>query len=229
MSTLSDNLLRLEENIGEAALRVGRDRREIVLVAVTKGVNVARMQEAIDLGIRHIGENRVQEARSKWPRIASDVEWHMVGHLQSNKAGVALEMFSLLHSLDRPSLLRRLAHRAEKAGICARVLVQVNTSGEATKSGVDLCRAEDFILEALETPGIAVEGLMTIGPLQGGPAAARPGFGQLRRLAERIREMRLPHGQLPYLSMGMTGDYVEAILEGSNMLRVGTAIFGPRR
>ncbi len=229
MSTLRDNLLRVEEKIDGAAQRCGISGEEIVLVAVTKGVGVERIQEACDLGIKHIGENRVQEARSKWPLITAEAEWHMVGHLQSNKSGPAVKIFSLIHSLDRPSLLRRLARGAQEAQRQVRVLVQVNSSGEATKSGVEPKKAAGFIVEALETPGITVEGLMTIGPLHGGPEAARPGFALVRELAERIRARKLPGGELPYLSMGMSADYVEAVLEGANMVRIGTAIFGPRR
>ena len=227
--SIRDNLMRVEEKITEALYRVGRKRDEIVLVAVTKGIETTRMEEAIALGVEDIGENRVQEARTKWPHVHSQVNWHMVGHLQSNKAGQALEMFSLIHSLDRTSLLRRLAKQAQRSNQTARVLVQVNTSKEASKSGVATEQAQDFILEALSTPGISVEGLMTIGPLQGGPEAARPGFAWLREMAEEIRSQKVPGGELPYLSMGMSADYVEAILEGANMLRVGTAIFGPRR
>jgi pyridoxal phosphate enzyme (YggS family) len=219
---VAQNLEALKERIARAAGRAGRSVDEITLVAVTKQVPVERIREAVEWGVTHLGENRVQEAREKVP-LVTGVTWHLVGHLQSNKARPALEMFQLIHSLDRPSLLEALSAQARKLDRVARVLIQVNTSGEATKSGVHPDRAMALVAQAQETPHVRVEGLMTIGPATGGPDAARPGFAALRQLAGQM-----PAASMRYLSMGMSADFEVAIEEGANLVRVGTAIFGVR-
>ncbi|HAI21506.1 MAG TPA: YggS family pyridoxal phosphate-dependent enzyme [Clostridiales bacterium UBA8153] len=226
-TTVAENLKVLRERIAQAAHRSGRGLDDITLVAVTKQVPVERIREAVEQGVTHLGENRVQEAREKVPQVTG-VTWHMIGYLQTNKARPALEMFQLIHSLDRPTLLEVLSAQARKLDQVVRVLVQVNTSGEATKSGVDPHRAMELVVQAQATPYVLVEGLMTIGPATGGPAAARPGFAALRRLAERLEAERLPGVSMRYLSMGMSADFEVAIAEGANLVRVGSAIFGPR-
>lgn len=228
MEEIAGNLRRLWERIERARARAGLPPGGVGLVAVSKGVAPDRIRAAVLAGITDVGENRVQEARAKHALVPG-VRWHMVGHLQSNKARAALELFDLIHSVDRPSLLEALRKPAEHRGVRARVLVQVNTSGEQTKSGVAPEAAFDFVRRAGRTPGIEVLGLMTIGPLHGGPEAARPGFAYLRGLAERLEQAALPGVSMRYLSMGMSGDFEVAVEEGANLLRIGTAIFGPRK
>ena len=226
--SVSGNLEVLRERITRAAEQAGRGWDEITLVAVTKQVPVERVREAVAWGVAHLGENRVQQAREKVSQVTG-VTWHLVGHLQTNKARPALEMFQLIHSLDRPSLLEALSAQARKLDRVVRVLVQVNTSGETTKSGIHPERARELVAQvSQETPYVCVEGLMTIGPATGGPPAARPGFAALRRLAEELAAERLPGVSMRYLSMGMSADFEVAIAEGANLVRVGTAIFGPR-
>ncbi|MEW6522523.1 MAG: YggS family pyridoxal phosphate-dependent enzyme [Bacillota bacterium] len=227
-TNIRQNLDVLGERMARAAGRAGRSLHDITVVAVTKEVPVPRILEAVECGVTDLGENRVQEARGKVCRVTG-VRWHMIGHLQSNKARPALEMFDLIHSLDRPSLLEALSRHAQRLGKVARVLVQVNTSRESAKSGVDPDRAAEFVVTAGTTPGILVEGLMTIGPLEGGPAAARLGFATLRELARELEAARLPGVSMRYLSMGMSADFEVAIEEGANLVRIGTAIFGHRR
>jgi hypothetical protein len=214
----------------EAAARgVGRDPAAIRLVAVSKTVDPALIVEAIRLGVNILGENRVQEARDKWPVIEADMracgcEIHMVGHLQTNKSRDAVRLFDMIQSLDSERLARAVDQHAREAGKVQRVLVEVNTSGELTKFGVEPDEAQRLIKVVQTYKNLKLEGLMTIGPLTGGLEAARAAFKQLRVLRDRAGGEAL----LPELSMGMTQDFDIAIEEGATMVRVGTAIFGDR-
>ncbi|MCR4398661.1 MAG: YggS family pyridoxal phosphate-dependent enzyme [Firmicutes bacterium] len=221
------NLDSVRLRVDRAARRSGRDPSEITLVAVTKTVPVHLIEEAIRLGVTDIGENRVQEARAKFGAIQETVRWHMVGRLQSNKVGHALKIFELIHSLDRLSLASELDRIAGASGRPARVLVQVNVSGEATKSGVSPGETLAFLKEVSAFEHLSVEGLMTIAPLV--PAEdTRSCFRALRRIFEEAASAGFPRVRMSYLSMGMTNDFEVAVEEGSNMIRLGTAIFGPR-
>jgi pyridoxal phosphate enzyme (YggS family) len=223
--SIKENILRLRARISKAAKRAGRNADEILVVAVTKTVNPARIAEALECGIRAIGENRVQEAKEKFPAIGDRVSWHMVGHLQTNKVRDALKIFSLIHSLDSPRLAREIEKRTEHVVQC---LIEVNTSKEASKYGIPAGQLLDFYRQVQEFERIDIQGLMTIGPgwAVQDPEASRSCFRTLRDLRDGL--VQAFDRPLPVLSMGMTSDFEVAIEEGSNMIRVGTAIFGER-
>ncbi len=223
MSKIGDNLRSVEDRIDKAARRSGRQRADITLVTVTKTRSVEEIREAIACGATDIGENYVQEAEQKYAQLGDAARWHMIGHLQRNKARHAVEVFSVVHSVDSAELARELGRRAEKIGKRVDVLVEVRVSGEETKFGVDPDKAVDLAGEIAEVAGIRVCGLMGMAPFVENPEDARPYFRDLKRLWDK-----LPDEQRLYLSMGMTADFEVAIEEGSNMVRIGTAIFGPR-
>lgn len=220
MIDVAGNVARVQERIARAAMRAGRAPEEVLLVGVSKSVDVERIRRALAAGLPALGENRVQEAREKIGALGRPVPWHMVGHLQTNKARDAVLLFDLIHSVDRLELARELDRRAAAAGKVAEVLVQVNLAGEATKGGF----APGELKSALEVlaglPGVRVRGLMTIPPLVERAEASREWF-------RRLRDLRDEAG-LPHLSMGMSDDFEVAVEEGATMVRVGTAIFGPR-
>jgi len=211
-----------------AARRAGRRPEEIRLVAVSKTVDVGRIREAIEAGARSLGENYVQEAQKKIEYLGHGVEWHFIGHLQTNKAKVAARLFDLIHSVDSLRLAVELSRVAQQQKKVLPVLLQVNLSGEATKFGA--LESEIFrILEPMASlKGISVKGLMTLPPYSEDPEASRPFFQQLRKLAEGISRRKIPGMEMGELSMGMSQDFEVAIEEGATLVRVGTAIFGPR-
>jgi pyridoxal phosphate enzyme (YggS family) len=227
MKTIADNVRLLRERIATAAERAGGAAEAVTLVAVAKTRAPREISAAVEAGIEIIGENRVQEAEPKIAELAGlSCVWHMVGHLQRNKAAKAVRLFDLLQSLDSRRLADELEKRAAAAGKVLPVLVEVNTSGEAAKYGVSPEEAADFTAYVASCSNLRLEGLMTVGPLAGGPEVTRASFRTLRRLFEQMA----PTGgaSFRYLSMGMTDDFELAIAEGSNMVRVGRAIFGPR-
>ena len=225
---VADSLAQVRRRLEEASRRSGRRPDEIQLVAISKTVDVPLMREAIAVGVPALGENRVQEALSKWPQIqdkmlARGCQFHLVGHLQRNKAKIAVQIFDLIHSLDSERLAEELDRRAAEIGKKQRILIEVNTSGEETKFGVQPEKTKQLVEMVLGCPNLKLEGLMTVGPLYGGSVGARQSFQMLRRLRDQIGADLLPE-----LSMGMTSDFEEAIEEGATLIRVGTAIFGPR-
>ncbi len=229
MSSISDSLSILRGRIAAASARAGRDPREVKLVAVSKNIDVERIVLAVDAGVRGFGENRVQEAAEKIPRVHADVTWHFVGHLQRNKAKDAVELFSLMHSLDSIRLARELDRRCEMADSTIDLLLQVNISGEATKFGVPPEMARDVLLEIARYERLRVRGLMVIAPYSDNPEDARPWFSQARQLMRELGRLSISNVSMDELSMGMSGDYEVAIEEGATIIRVGTAIFGERQ
>lgn len=225
---VGDRFRAVEERIAQAADRAGREAEDITLVAVSKTRTVAEIEEAVQAGVRVLGENRVQEAEGKYAGVRLPVQWHLVGHLQTNKARKAVEIFSLVHSLDSLPLGQELDRRAEKLGKTVDILVQVNTSGEVSKSGVPPEEAVDLAGKLSDLRSIRVRGLMTIGALGAEGDAARPYFVQLREVRDRVASARIPNVSMAHLSMGMSGDFEAAIEEGATLIRVGTAIFGHR-
>ncbi|MEW6547412.1 MAG: YggS family pyridoxal phosphate-dependent enzyme [Bacillota bacterium] len=217
------------DQVAEAALRAGRRPEEIAVVAVSKGIDDERIREAVAAGVHILGENRVQEARDKHGRLVDlPVSWHLVGHLQTNKVKYAVKLFDLIHSLDSVRLAREIQKRAGEQGRVVRVLVEVNVSGEPSKYGVSEAELRPLLEEVATLPLVRVEGLMTIAPLVEHMEQARPCFRRLRELARRVREWGIPGIEMKELSMGMTQDFPVAVEEGATMIRVGTAIFGPR-
>jgi pyridoxal phosphate enzyme (YggS family) len=226
-SALGERLTLLRRRIDAACTVAGRRPEEVRLLLASKGVDAEVVREAANQGATLLGENRVQELAAKAPRLQGlGIEWHMIGHLQSNKVRQALEWARLIQSVDRPSLLGALEREAARRGEDVEVLMQVNTSGEATKSGVRPEEARAFAHRIASTPGVRLRGLMTIALHAADPEGARPCFRLLRNLRDELEAEGL--GPLPVLSMGMSGDLEVAIEEGSTLIRVGTAIFGAR-
>jgi len=228
MGTIAENLARVEERIEAAAARAGRSREEILLVAVTKTVDPARVNEAIDAGVKAIGENRVQEARGKWPDLKPGPERHLIGRLQRNKAGRAVELFDLIESVDRAPLADAISRRAESAGKVVPVLLEVNVSGEASKAGAAPDQVRGLLEEVAPLPGIRVKGLMTIGPMTRDEPTIRRAFQSLRGIAENLAGAGISGVEMKWLSMGMSGDFEIAVEEGAHIVRIGSAIFGDR-
>lgn len=226
--SVKENLARLREEVFAAAVKAGRNPADIKIIAVTKNISVERISEAVREGAADLGENRVQELLAKQPFFGARVRWHLIGHLQTNKVKAVVGRINLIHSLDSWHLAGEIDRRSREAGVVTEALVQVNVSGEKTKYGLSPEEAPDFIGQAaLDLPGLSVRGLMTIAPLVDDPEEVRPVFRELRNLFGRIRK-KIPSVPMEYLSMGMTNDYRVAVEEGSNILRVGTAIFGAR-
>ncbi|MCK9222292.1 MAG: YggS family pyridoxal phosphate-dependent enzyme [Limnochordia bacterium] len=224
MDFIARNIEQIRRNIAEAAAVSGRSYQDVTLVAVTKSVEAAAINQAIAQGVTDIGENRVQEARRKFPQV-EPVRRHMIGHLQTNKADLALDLFELIHSVDSLRLGRVLSRSAVKKDKVVEVLVQVNISGEKTKYGVKPEEALALVSSLSDLDHIKVAGLMTICPYVDDPEQVRPFFRQMRLLKEKIESQGFP---MEYLSMGMSGDYAVAVEEGSNMVRIGTAVFQKR-
>jgi pyridoxal phosphate enzyme (YggS family) len=227
VNPIAHNLEEVRAAIAAACRKVGRNPGEVRLVAVSKTVDLERLRAAIDAGQDLFGENYLQEARDKIAALGRQVSWHLVGHLQSNKARGAVELFDLIHAVDRLKLARALSDAAARQGKVQDVLIQVNQGGEATKSGVMPAAAPELLEEVARLPHLLVLGLMTMPPWFPDPETARPYFRALRELRDHLRGLTgLP---LTELSMGMSGDFAVAVEEGATLVRVGTAIFGQRR
>jgi hypothetical protein len=224
---IAHNVQVIQERVARACRRTGRDPGTVRLVAVTKTVCAERIREAMACGLSCFGENYVQEALPKIRALGPGPEWHFIGHLQGNKARLVVGPFSLIHTLDRPSLALELDRRAA-ADSPVPVLVQVNISGEATKSGTTPQTLAELVRRVQACPNLRLRGLMTIPPLFDDPEGARPFFRALGQWRDRLRgQVSAPHS-LEELSMGMTGDFEAAIEEGATLVRIGTAIFGAR-
>jgi len=228
MSSVGDNIRKIREEIAEAALRSGRDPSAVRLMAVTKTVDDARILEAIEAGVDIMGENYVQEAKRKIETMNVDVKWHMIGHLQSNKAKYAVRLFDMIHSVDRLGLAEELDKRSAAVGRVTTVLVEVNVSGEESKSGISAEEALALVRKIASFDNLSIRGLMTMPPWFEDPQNARPYFVALRELRDRIAAEKIPGVDLCELSMGMSADYRVAVEEGATIVRIGTAIFGPR-
>lgn len=226
MGTVKDNLETINKKIKEAALKVNRDPQEIKLVAVTKTATLEQIKEAINGGVKIIGENKVQEAKGKYQILTTEVKWHLIGHLQTNKVKYAVEIFDLIHSVDSIKLAKEIDKRSVQFKKTIDVLIEVNISGEETKYGYNPEKVEAFLKEISEFSGIRVRGLMTIAPISKNKEEVRPYFRKLRELSEKIRDKNIKNIKMDYLSMGMTDDFEIAIEEGANMVRIGRGIFG---
>jgi len=229
---ISDNIARIRDRIAAAAHRAGRDLNEISLMAVTKTFPAEKIHEAYDAGLRLFGENRVQEFAGKAEalRDVRDADWHLIGHLQTNKAAKAAELFAAVDSVDSLRLAQKLNSAALLRGKKLAVLIEINVGGESAKSGVDpgSKQLDELLLGAAELEHLEFCGLMTIPPFTEDPQQARPCFQKLRRFRDEIAARRLPKISLSVLSMGMSHDFEVAIEEGSTCVRLGTAIFGER-
>jgi pyridoxal phosphate enzyme (YggS family) len=230
---IRDRLARIEERIGSSCQRAGRDRREVTLIGVSKTFPTELIAEGIDAGLRVLGENRVQEAATKIPALselcaASGVVWHLIGHLQSNKVRRAVELFSMIHSVDSLKLAERIDAVCGETGRQLPILIEVNLGGEESKAGVKATETLALCEQIGKLPNLQLQGLMTVPPFAEAPEDTRPYFRELRALRDQAVSLGLVSPAFTHLSMGMSHDFEVAIEEGATMVRVGTAIFGSR-
>jgi PLP dependent protein len=226
---IRDNIVRVQERIESACQRAGRPSKEVKLIAVSKTVSPERVREAYEAGLRDFGENRVQEATAKIPVLSGlDIAWHLIGHLQSNKARRARELFRWIHSVDSPRIAQRLHEAPPESDKRLPVLLEVNLGEEETKSGISSDEAPGVAQEVARLSTLELCGLMVIPPFSANPEDTRPFFRSLRHLANQIDALRLTGVTMRELSMGMSHDFEIAVEEGATMVRIGTAIFGPR-
>ena len=226
--SIIENVHKVLNEISESALRVGREPCEITLLAVSKTRTVDEIEEALEAGVLHVGENRMQEASLKIPDVSGEIVWHMVGRLQSNKGKAAVRLFDWIDSVHSIKIIDIISSAASREQKTVNVLVQVNISGEESKSGVTTDEIKDIVLYAAGKEGIAVQGIMAIGSFGVAPDVTRSEFSQMKEIFDRLKEDRETGSFMNVLSMGMSGDYQIAVEEGSTMVRVGTAIFGQR-
>ena len=230
--SIADQLAQIRDRIASAARRAGRNPDDIAVMAVCKTFPAEAIKEAYAAGQRLFGENRVQEFAEKYPAVASlpDVRFHMIGHLQSNKAARAAEIFHAVDSIDSTKLAQRLNDAAQKLNKTLDVLIEVNVGGEEAKSGLspDSPEINAILMQAPSWKNLSIRGLMTVPPFTDDPEGARPYFRKLRELRDRLAARNHPHVTLDTLSMGMSHDFEVAIEEGSTCVRIGTAIFGER-
>lgn len=221
-----ENYNRIKKNIEDSAVLCGRDPGEIKIIAISKTFPDAVVQQAIDAGITLFGENKVQEAKEKIPRLKGDVVFHMVGHLQSNKARDAVKLFDLIHSIDKLSTAQIVDAEAERIGKSQKILIQINTSGENSKSGARLESALELVKRMLELTHVNIQGLMAMAPFTDDVNRIRDSF---RKAKQMLEEINIKMNQdFHELSMGMSSDYQIAVTEGATLVRIGAAIFGSR-
>jgi len=227
MSMIKDNLAHILENVASICARIKRDPSEITLIGVTKYSPVDQINEAIEAGLAYVGENRVQDAEQKFPLLKPGVIKHMIGHLQSNKVKLAVELFDLIESVDSLKLAQEIDKQAAQRNKVMDVLIQVNVSGEEQKFGVEKTGALQLIEAISKLNSIRVLGLMTMAPLTDNTNIIRKCFKDLKDLLDQIKDNMpdLDNVQMKYLSMGMSSDYEIALEEGANMIRIGSAIF----
>jgi len=222
------NIEQIMERVERAAQKSGRSAKDITVIGVTKTIEPERIKSAIKAGIVDLGENRVQELLEKYDVIDDECRWHLIGHLQTNKVKYIIDKVSLIHSVDSIELAREIQKRAEKINRVMDVLVQVNVAEEKSKFGIRKNETKEFIKELAQLGNIKVKGLMTIAPLADNPESVRYVFRELNKLLIDIKQENIDNIDMTFLSMGMSNDFEVAIEEGSNIVRIGTAIFGKR-
>ncbi len=227
-SIISENIGAINAGIWAAAKRAGRSPESVKIIGVSKTVSPERIEEAFSCGITEFGENRVQELCKKYDILNIKCNWHMIGHLQKNKVKYILDKVSMIHSLDSMELAREIQKRAKNTNRQVNALVQVNIAQEDSKFGISPDETVDFIREISEMGNIRIKGLMTIAPMAPNPEEVRWVFAGLRKLLIDIRQENIDNIDMDYLSMGMSNDFEVAIEEGSNMVRIGTSLFGKR-
>jgi pyridoxal phosphate enzyme (YggS family) len=226
--TIQTNINRIRGQIAEAALRVGRKPEDILLMAVTKSVGDPQIMEAIAAGVDILGDNYIQEARRKIGRMEKTIPWHFIGHLQTNKAKYAVQIFDMVQTVDRFELAEELDRHAHGAGLTVPILIEVSIAGEETKSGVSIAEAPALIRRIALIGGLKIKGLMAMPPWFDDPKRARPFFRILRELRDRLIEENIAGIEMKELSMGMSEDFEVAVEEGATVVRIGRAIFGER-
>lgn len=224
---IRENIEMVQHRIAAAAVRAGRDPKSVMLIAVSKTKPVSMIQEALSAGQEVFGENRVQELCEKY-EVLPDAQWHLIGHLQTNKVKAVVGKAALIHSVDSAALADEIEKRAAAMDVVQRILVQVNVSGEESKFGISPEALPGLCEHISALSHVKLEGLMTISVKGMAPSGNRAVFGRLRQLSEEIAALKLPNVTMQELSMGMTHDFEEAVEAGATMLRIGTAIFGAR-
>lgn len=227
--SLRDRAEQVEKRINDACIRSGRSRDEVSVIAVTKYVSLETAKAVVDLGYKRIGENRWQDVLPKWKALEAEeagVEWHFIGHLQTNKVKDVIGKFAYIHSLDRLSLAKEIDKRAAALGITANCLVQLNISGEDSKYGLNPGELFPFIEQISSYPSIRICGLMTMAPYESEPEQTRPVFRRLRELRDELNERKLLDYDVPHLSMGMSNDFEVAVEEGATWVRLGSLLVG---
>ena len=225
---IKENLKVVEENIARACERAGRDKGEVTLIAVSKTKPVEAIQEAMEYGVTHFGENKVQEILDKWEAISKPLNWHMIGHLQRNKVKYIVDKVKLIHSVDSLRLAEQINEEAKKKQVTVPILIEVNVAGEESKFGVKPEDTLELVEQIAVLSNVKIMGLMTIAPFVSNPEDNRVHFKNLRKLNIDIKSKNIDNVCMDVLSMGMTGDYEIAVEEGATMVRVGTGIFGER-
>ncbi len=225
---LQESLETVRKNIDNACQRAGRDPKEVTLIAVSKTQPMEVLQEAYDLGVRVFGENKVQELTSKIESLPSDIEWHMIGHLQRNKVKYIAGKVALIHSVDTFRLAEEINIQAKKRGIIIPILIEVNVAEESSKFGIHVEDTLELVRQTSGLDGVSIKGLMTIAPYVVDSEENRPIFHKIKELSIDIQRQNIHNVSMDILSMGMTGDYEVAVEEGATMVRVGTGIFGER-
>jgi len=228
MGYIKENIEVVESRIAQACERSGRKREEVLLLAVSKTIDVPRIKEAVECGLTSLGENKVQEIMDKYEPMGEGVKWHLIGHLQTNKVKYIIDKVELIHSVDSLKLAEEINKRASAKGIVADILLEVNIAEEDSKFGIKKDECEDRVREISKLPNIKIRGLMTVAPFVENAEENRPYFRQMKQLLVDINNKKIDNVNMDILSMGMTGDYEVAIEEGSNIVRVGTGIFGAR-
>ena len=229
MVDVAGNYRKIIDRISKAALKAGRNPHEIKLLAAAKSQSIESVRAAIAAGVRLVGENYVQEAEKKKAAISERVEWHMIGHLQRNKVKAALSTFDLIASLDSLTLALALDKEGRKNGKTIRTFIEVNLGNESSKSGIGQDKVEELLKRVAELSHLRVEGFMAIPPFKENPEEVRPFFAALKNLQLKLQSLKIPNVMLNELSMGMTHDYSVAVEEGATIVRIGTALFGPRQ
>ncbi len=226
--SIQTNIEYIQELKGRAAVKSGRNPEDVLLIAVTKLHGPDEMNEAIDAGITDIGENKVQEIMDKYDRV-KPVRWHLIGHLQTNKVKYIIDKVCMIHSVDSLKLAKEIDKRAAQHGLVMDILVQVNSAEEESKFGITTAETDQLIADITEQcPNIRIKGLMCIAPFEDNPEDVRSYFAEVKQIYDKYVNTKTERLDFQYLSMGMTHDFEVAIEEGSNMIRVGTAIFGYR-
>ena len=228
MSLIESNISDIKNKIEMAAKKSGRSKDDILLIIVSKTIDIPRIKEAVLTGENVLGENKVQELVDKYDKIGDNIKWHLIGHLQTNKVKYIIDKVELIHSVDSFKIAEEISKRAVKKGIKANILLEINIADEESKFGIRQCDVEKMTREISLLPNIAIKGLMSVAPFVENPEENRNYFKKMRELLVDINEKKIDNVNMRELSMGMTGDYEVAIEEGATMVRIGTGVFGER-
>ncbi len=223
--SIETNLLEIKQNIKTACEKKGRKSEDVTILAVTKTIDAQRINEAVSLGLTDLGENRVQELLSKYDEVKGDVRWHIIGHLQKNKVKYIADKVVMIHSVESLSLCEEIERQCAKIGKVMDILIEVNVSGEESKSGISPTEVYDFAVEASQHEHIRIKGLMTMAPFEANDEELHQIFSDLYKISVDISRKKLDNVSMECLSMGMTNDYIQAVEENSTIVRVGTGLF----